>query len=135
MVDMTRPAGRAPWRDFLDAHIRRADDLEVLLLLHGAQEPLEAEDIADRLPGVPQVPDVLHHLVAQGLVRAVAPHRFGVRSIKDVTSGLATVRRLYTRDRVRVLRVLNANAIERIRRDAAQLLGRSLGHGKGRNHE
>jgi CheY-like chemotaxis protein len=110
-------------RAFLTEHIDNWEQLETLLLLRERpQQYFHPEVVADRLRiAAESAAEALYHLAQRGLAEgppAAISYRYRpAAALRQVVDRLAAA---HAEDRVALIRVMNANAIERIRRAARE---------------
>lgn len=129
-------------RSFLSAHVQSYEQLEVVLLLQRRErESLTATETAEALR-IPKdlAESALVHLEGHGLVVAEANklgnHRYmyGPRSA-DLGQSLAELARVYNENRLAVVELMSANAVERLRTSAIRTFAECFRLGQPRKKD
>ncbi len=123
-------------RLLLCMHVHTYEQLEALLLLHGAPGSDWTEEAVARQLGIPgeSAAEALRALAAQGVV--VCMQRADVTRCyrgprEDLKAVIAQLAEVYEQNRLEVVRLMSANAIDRMRTAAMRAFADAFVLGKG----
>lgn len=120
---MSDPNIPSELREFLLSHVKTYEQLEILILLGKAQDSAWTVQNLSKLAKIPvaSAQDALRELGEDAVVTpdANCPGAFAL-STPDVSRLVAVLARLYEENRLLVMRLMNENALERMRTDAAR---------------
>jgi predicted ArsR family transcriptional regulator len=121
-------------KDFLFEHIHGHEELEILVLVHQSGRQTE-DSIAESLKiSTPLVDDALKALCGRGLLeRATGNGRAQYRSSDNWKQVCDELARLYASHRLELVRLMSANAIERVRTRAMRTFADCFFLGKRRD--
>jgi hypothetical protein len=135
---VTDPEIRADVRQLLVAHIESYEQLETLLLLHQRPDRLWTPDEVGGHLKIPALAatTALEHLRNVGLVRVSdegAGQRYKLGSLDSATGQtVAELANAYAGNRLQIMQLLTANAIERVRSGAIRLFADAFVLGRGK---
>ena len=109
-------------RELLERHIESYEELELLLLLRRERSPegFTAGRLIERLPHIPAslIPPALARLLASGLLGATGsdtPHYAYRPASPGIDTAAALLEREYAERPIRIMQLMSAHAIERVR--------------------
>jgi hypothetical protein len=113
-------------RAFLRSHVESYDDLEAILALHRASEPKSAAGLASELSiDANEAQQILDRFIGGHLVGAVQlgreVHFRYMPKTQELASMVELLVRAYAEERAKLMELMTANAIERVRSNALRM--------------